>query len=138
MRLYISSKIKNISQINKQYAVSAEHLLAFPARFRVSYQVSAQAAFEGIQVPLDLSLIRYPLWGEVDSTLLMIRAPVLLLRITEMGWLSLRKLMIAKTAIRQEQAGLIPLLIGEGAVKFVFLEVFIIERGCASSFMVLA
>jgi hypothetical protein len=46
--------------------------------------------------------------------------------------------MIAKTAIRQEQAGLIPLLIGEGAVKFVFLEVFIIERGCASSFMVLA
>jgi hypothetical protein len=43
------------------YAVSAEQLLAFPARFRMSYQVGAQAAFEGIQVPFDLSLIRYPL-----------------------------------------------------------------------------
>jgi hypothetical protein len=67
------------------YAVLAEQLLAFSARFRVSHQVSAQAAFEGIQVPLDLGLIRYSLLGEVDSTLLMIRAPVLLLCITEMG-----------------------------------------------------
>jgi hypothetical protein len=55
-----------------------------------------------------------------------------------MGWLSLRKLMIAKTASRQEQVGLLRLLLGEGAVKFMFLEVFMIERGCASSFMVLA
>ena len=105
------------------YAVSAEQLLAFPARFRVSYQVGAQAAFEGIQEPLDLGLIRYPLWWEVDTTFLMIRAPILLLCITEMRWLSLRQLVITNTAGGQEQVGLLPQVFGQGAVKLVLLKV---------------
>ena len=60
------------------YAVTAEQLLTFPARFRVSNQVGAHPAFEGIQVLLDLCLIRYPLWSEEHSALLVIQTPILL------------------------------------------------------------
>jgi hypothetical protein len=40
-----------------------------------------------------------------------------------------RKLLIAKTANRQDQEGLLLLLFGEGAFKFVFLKVLNLERG---------
>ena len=46
--------------------------------------------------------------------------------------------MIADTACHQEQVGLLPIFLGEGAVKFVFLKVFKLERCFTSSFLILA
>jgi hypothetical protein len=120
------------------YAVTAEQLLAFSTHFRMSYQVSAQPAFEGIQVLLDLALVRYPLWGEIHSTLLMIQTPVLLLGITEMGEACWRKFVITDSASRQELVGLFPILHLEEAVKFMCFQVFMLEKCCTATFLIFA
>jgi hypothetical protein len=55
-----------------------------------------------------------------------------------MGRLSFRKFVLADTASREKLVGLFAILHLELAIKFVFLEVFKLERGFTSSFLIVA